>query len=944
MRAAVAVALLLASTQANAFAPTKRTLPSGREAGARRRLTSSPSAGHQPSARSAFTRLAQQGWQASWDSMTGVPAWLWGPGVIAFGAVADASRAEAAARAFISANLDVLAPGAAIADLVLVSNQLDGAIRTVAFQQTWRGMRVVDGQLGVVIANDRIFAASSAAWPNVDASSPARANASVQKQRAEKWLHEHTGVRGIARGSSERVVVPSVRATGNVSYAIADVLEVAAPSGERWTIFVSPDGTPLAGREATMPATATLQYNVGIRYGSGARANYPAPDVSLTVNGNASMTDASGMFSWGGTSASSVVPGLESTYIRIINQAGPLATDTLTAQPSSPVVWMRSLTELSDAQISTFIYGGIAKARARIVNPDVASWLDMKLDFYVNENNTCNAYSGGDDVHLSRADGTCENTGRVGDVVYHEFGHALHKHSVIAGMGAFESHLSEGLSDFFAANLTGDPAVGRGFFKSDAPLRQIDPEGYERSYPLDFDFDPHVSGLIIGGALWDLRKALIASLGMSAGITRAEKIFTGLMQRANDISTTFMAALIADDDDGSLGNKTPNYCAIERAFGVHGLVPDYVTTTAAVPVIDGMTIKVGVTTPSGTACPPRQVATIIVTWRADDGVPSELALTSDSQGVWSAAFPELPDGAVISYSVDVRYDDGSIQSYPDNPADPRYQLFVGAGTPIWCESFDVDPEWEQTSNTSLEWEWGPARPDTGTHDPDSAVSAPNVIGTRLTGTGNYRPMIVTSIQTPAIDVSAFEIVRLQYWRWLTIEDALFDQATITANDTEVWRNASAQAGTLDHVDREWRFHDIDLSPHVVDGAVQIEWALTSDFGKELGGWTIDDVCIVGLAKVPRCGDGEVDYGEQCDDGNRRSDDGCTHDCIDEVTAGGGGCCSASGGGKGSFALALLVALGLWGQRRRRSSSFSPLRSVSLRMPSRPADRAGRRRS
>src|SRR4029079_12833861 len=110
------------------------------------------------------------------------------------------------------------------------------------------------------------------------------------------------------------------------------------------------------------------------------------------------------------------------------------------------------LTELSDAQISTFIYGSNAKASARIINPSVASWLDMQLEFYVNENNPCNAFSNGDNVHLSRSDAMCANMGRVGDVVYHEFGHAFHKHSVIDGMGAFESHLSEGLSDFFTAN------------------------------------------------------------------------------------------------------------------------------------------------------------------------------------------------------------------------------------------------------------------------------------------------------------------------------------------------------------------------------------------------------------------------------------------------------------------------------------------------------------
>jgi uncharacterized protein (TIGR03382 family) len=165
-----------------------------------------------------------------------------------------------------------------------------------------------------------------------------------------------------------------------------------------------------------------------------------------------------------------------------------------------------------------------------------------------------------------------------------------------------------------------------------------------------------------------------------------------------------------------------------------------------------------------------------------------------------------------------------------------------------------------------------------------------------------------------IDTSKYQFVHLQYWRWLTVEDAMFDQATIAANTTEIWRNATSQNGTLDHVDREWRFHDIDVTPYIVDGELQLTWALTSDFSKQLGGWALDDICVVGLVKNPRCGDGELDDGEQCDDGNNTAQDGCDSDCIDEVTAGGGGCCDAGNAAPGN---ALLLVAWVLIRRRRR---------------------------
>jgi cysteine-rich repeat protein len=926
LRAAAVLAVLLASTPAIAA-------PASGSSSSRTRILR---AAVPRAAAGAFDRLARQGWRASWDADTGVPAWLWGGRVDAPGATLDATRAEAAARAFVIAHLDLLAPGASPGDLELVANQLDGNLRTVGFRQTWRGMHVVGGQLGVVIARDRIIAATSAAWPSVTASIPARTDRAAQRSRAEQWIATSAGVRAHVRSIGERVVVPDVRGAA-VSYAIADVVDVAAAIGpERWDVYVAPDGTPLRRTSRVMSASAKLLYNAGIRHGGGARTDYPAPSATITVNATATTTAADGAFSWTGTSPSTVVTSAAGTYVRVINEAGTAVTDTLTAPPSGTAVWNRAGDEFADAQVSTYIYANIAKARARIVNPGVIAWLDTQLDFFVNENDSCNARSTGNEVFLYRSSATCANTGLVGDIVFHEFGHSLHNHSFITGVGAFETNLSEGLADFFAANITGDPAVGRGFFKSDEPLRQIDPPGVERVYPLDFDFDEHVSGLIISGALWDLRKDLIAELGAAAGVAQAEKIFLGVMQRANDISTTYMAALLADDDDADLGNGTPNFCAVERAFGRHGLVTGYVTTSVAPPAVDHLEISMAVSTPTGTTCAPPAIAGITITWRANDGVPSEMQLAQQDASTWTGAFPEQEDGTVIAYSADVLFDDATIQSFPNNPADPRYQLFTGGATPIWCEPMDTDPGWEQSSNGGFQWQWAAAVADTGTVDPDAAFTGDHVLGTILEGDGTYRPKLISSIETPALDVSAFQTVRLQYRRWLTVEDSLFDKATIEVNNTEAWRNASAQSGTLDHVDREWRFHDVDLTPYVADGSVSVRWSLSSDFGKELGGWTLDDVCIVGLIKIPRCGDGEVDYGEQCDDGNHDSDDGCASDCIDEVTAGGGGgCCSAERDARGTWLLALLVALGLGGSRRqwrRRASSLVPSRSVSLRMP------------
>ncbi len=886
MRLALAACLVLASSTSIA-GPTlgKPSTPRLRD---RMIVTALPAR-----ARGAFASLAQQGWRATWDRDTGVAARLWGGHVDAPGALADPAIAERAARDFLAKHVALLAPGARAADFVVVANQLDGNLRTVGFAQTWRGRRVVGGGLGFVFGRDRLFAVGSSAWPDVAAALPARGGA---------------------------LILPLVRG-GAIGYRAADVRELdgVAP-GERWRVYVGSDGRELARESRVMTATGTLQYDAGVRYPGGTRADFAVPAADITVDGAAVTTAADGTFAWPGTAPATVVPALAGTYVRVVNQAGSPATAILIAQPGQPVVWSLASDEFGDAQLSTYIHANIAKARARIVNPSVAPWLDQQLDFFVNEDGTCNAYSTGDVVHLFRAGGGCENSGRLADVVFHEFGHSLHNHSVIEGMGKFESNLSEGLADYFAADINADPQVGRGFYLDGGALRDIDPLGTERVYPLDVDFDPHVSGLIIAGALWDLRKALIVELGEAAGIARVQHILAGIMQRADDIGTTFTAALIADDDDADLGNGTPSYCAIERAFGRHGLVPGFETTVVSPPTVQDRTIAMTVATPTGTTCTPPAVASIEVSWRIGDGVASTFALVPDGT-TWRGELPAQPDGTVIAYSVDVTFDDGTLQVFPNNPADPAYQLFVGDGVPIYCESFDVDPMWPQESNAGFEWQWGPPVVGHLGDDPDAAFTGESVLGTDLTGDGYYRPNLVVSVAMPEVDVSMYESVHLQYWRWLTVEDALYDQATISANGVEVWRNATSQNGTLDHVDREWRFHDVDLTPHVAGGTLAVSWDLATDLTKELGGWTLDDVCLVGLVKIPRCGDGALDVGEECDDGNTTAEDGCDDVCVDEITAGGGGCCDAGGGGPGSAlvaaAVVLLGLLGRGGGRRRR---------------------------
>src|SRR4029078_5094797 len=126
----------------------------------------------------------------------------------------------------------------------------------------------------------------------------------------------------------------------------------------------------------------------------------------------------------------------------------------------------------------------------RNIAPDLA-WLDGTIQATVNVFDECNAMYDGDSLFFYQQSDSCENTGRMSDVVYHEFGHSVHAQSIIPGAGAFDGSLSEGMGDTLAASITKDHGMGRGFFMNDEALRELDPVGTEKKWPDDADGEPH---------------------------------------------------------------------------------------------------------------------------------------------------------------------------------------------------------------------------------------------------------------------------------------------------------------------------------------------------------------------------------------------------------------------------------------------------------------------
>ena len=881
------------------------------------------------------TSLATHGldhWRAVWDVDTNVPIRLWGSTSPISGTVANPAAAEAAAREFLAAHLSLLAPGASISDFTLVSNVINpsGDMRSVGFAQRIGGVQVLDGAVGFAFKHDRLMLVSSSALPYVTVTSTTRGfKPDAVGRAATGWLASGGRTTRVASIGSEHVIVPLVHSRTSagldIEYRLADVVEVESiyETG-KWTVWVgADDGVAFARANRILHTTGTVVFNTPDQSPSGTRSDKPAPFDNHTVNGVATTSDANGVVTWNTAGSATVNPGLTGTFVNVVNASGAKATATLTLPAAGSVTWNLSNVETSDSQISSYVFANKAKAFAKATyNPTQAlTFINGLLDVDVNveDGNECNAFWDGAKLNFYPATaGKCENTGRMADVVYHEFGHGLHQNSVIAGIGQFEGGLSEGLADGNAINITGDPGLGRGFFLDNTPLRDENP-AVKKTWPVPGN-EVHDEGEIIGETLWDLRTALQAKLGVTAGFAQHVKIYYSIMQRASDIpTTTYPEALAADDDDGDLTNGTPNMCEINAAFAAHNIVDESIEAGFIFPPTrTDNTVSIHVKSPTAGVCAAPIVQGVNLEWRVRGSTAATIAMTQTGDD-WTADIPKQADGSVIEYQVTGVFDDGVSRSFPDNPADRFYTMYVGNVKPLWCADFEMGAsDWKHTANPSANDEWEAGMPMGLGGDPKVAHGGTGVFGIDLTTDGTYESSTTTTATSPEIDLMGNKNVRLQFYRWLNVEDGFFDHATITVNGSKVWSNFASlsrpSAVSVNHTDKEWRFVDLDLSSLAAAGKITLAFGLQSDELVNLGGWTLDDVCIVTPGPpTPVCGDGMLEDGETCDDGNTADGDGCSSTCQTEAEN--GGCCSTGTGPAGPLSLGVVV-VGLLFRRRR----------------------------
>jgi hypothetical protein len=529
------------------------------------------------------------GWVAAWKTGTAVPHRLHGFGRAPARPPGTPADAEAAAAGFLGAEA---AAWVDPSDLRPVRSVGDAGGWWVQFAQHHRGVRVVGGKVSVRLNRDgRVVRAGLDI--RADVSGPI--DPVIGPDRA--WREAIAGFdprSELAPVGSELVVLPVPGGGGRLAYEMR--FSSWDPPGS-WVAHVDAADGRLLLRENHVrfaDVHGTLTGVVETLQSGGSTFIVPFPHVEIALRDTAdSMLVAVDTTAVDGSYLLS--PPVTGTQTMEIPLAGPFGRVFRGALLSDLFLLDPALTPVATIAVDSDTGGAVSPSldngNSLIQDRDAYFWamrshdwiqgldpsftlLDYEMPIATDlQNSACNAFWNGLGITFFPSGNGCSNTARMPSVVIHEYGHGITdlQYRPFQPSGA----MHEGFSDYVAATMLNDPRIGVGFFGPGTVLRSV---ANSRRTPEDLVGEPHADGLILAGALWDVRTFL--------GTVLADSLWHyaryGLSDTYDDY---FFDYLLVDDDDGNVYNGTPHFNQIAAAFERHG-IGDYSIRVAHAPVKD----------------------------------------------------------------------------------------------------------------------------------------------------------------------------------------------------------------------------------------------------------------------------------------------------------------------------------------------------------------------
>ncbi|WP_219837072.1 S8 family serine peptidase [Paenibacillus sp. R14(2021)] len=180
--------------------------------------------------------------------------------------------------------------------------------------------------------------------------------------------------------------------------------------------------------------------------------------------------------------------------------------------------------------------------------------------------------------------------------------------------------------------------------------------------------------------------------------------------------------------------------------------------------------------------------------------------------------------------------------YSGNTGEPSsaFSIEMPEIVPVFADTFDgsTDNDWTH-SGIHDEWERG----NPSSQGPGSAVSAPNVWGTRLNG--GYTESSDYSLVSPVIDLSQVDQASVYFSNWYSLESGCdFGHFEISPDGGTTWTELAVFNGISS--DNQWESFAYDLTPYIHQ-QVQFRFRMQTDSSVAWEGWYIDNFKVIGTS-------------------------------------------------------------------------------------------------
>jgi hypothetical protein len=833
-------------------------------------------------------------WQALWNPATNTPSAIYGTGLLIDdwreNTLAEARRH---ANRVLAEHADLLQLGASEFREAIGARM--GRTWSFVFDQHFRGLPCIGGRADVRVNMRGVVAMlGSTAW-QVPADFDVTPTIDAQQARASAWLalrQAPTGVRQPVREQEPRLVIwGDVHATDAAPFFLAWEVPIsnvdrtgAGPIGRYYIdartgavlhfttdkhecgagcVHVAasasgeaPAATAPAAGAVLVPTTVTVMaWTRTAQSAIAPLANIPLEGLVVTVPGlGTRTTDANGQFSIDiaapVTISVTTLDGLRCDPIQdptgnqpnasVVVQPGVAATLQLLAGGATPE---------QAAHTSSLYWVHAANEWSRTILGNSAELATADgVDVTVNRSGNCNAYYTANSINFYPTAGSCNNTA-FSTVIVHEWGHGLDdRYGGISN--ASGDGLSEGWGDILGMYIVDNPVVGLDFQTGGNVRTGLNGTMYGTQSEV------HAAGEVWMGFAWRLRDNLRSSLGTPQAIAISNDIVIGsIVADATNQANAVIEVFVADDDDGNLANGVPHYAELSAAAITKGMpYPQiqvaFVNHAPLADTTDRLVPRL-VTAVAG-AVSSGSITQVRLFYSVNGGAQQTRTMfATGNPDEYRALLPGVTSG-LVTYHLEATHSSSTVVRTPPS-GEIAYTVTaapIGPFAGFYAETFDSGAAgWTHVRVSGFstdDWQLGAPNGKSSTvsgvfwSDPAAAVSGTSVYGTDLgagTSNGRYPNNMNYYLRSPVINCSGRTGVHLRFDRWLTVEEGIYDRATIAVNGVEVWANP--ELGHL--VDSAWQSVEYAIPMADNNPSVQIEFRLVTDAGLNLGGWNIDNV-------------------------------------------------------------------------------------------------------